>query len=315
MKSLNKIWVVVSNINEVRQIAPKSKPCTLVASTFNGIENQEVISIFEKLANDDKVITLVSLPDRARPNSNNYVFEVLPSFSNYFEDFYAHYSIGIDKLNGLNLLKIFDIALDIHDELNLTSQRDVKIMLAPQVVRFRQLRPDQFIPALERYCDYRLKSCEFLQEMGVISAFSILNANAITWKRAISVELVSRIEFDRAFKKLQDRYNAFKTNALPSLEQPTYDAEASLLSCGKKSIRISDGSLQHSICKFVFKDFGQKIPISEVIDDFGKEAKTRSVSDARRRLNERVLKTFGIQDLFGFSNEKVFINSSQFINK
>lgn len=96
MKYSEKLQAILSIIDEARAITPQGKPCRInaVADIYPLINSHDTAYIFEKFEKDEKVIKIVSMPPQTAedevirtldPDSDCYVFHVLPGFNAYFD--------------------------------------------------------------------------------------------------------------------------------------------------------------------------------------------------------------------------------------
>lgn len=339
MKSLEKIWTIVYKINQAREITPKGKPCRISIDTITPkISQQDADYIFEKLEEDEKVIKIISIPVKAMPNPKlgedayNYVFEVLPSFEKYRDELYAQYSFGVDSLNDFNFLKIYDVVLDIKEELELTDGNKIRIRLFPSVIKFGQLLPADSISLRDQYCDYRWKSVEFLKKLKVIDDFRFINLGH-RWESEIEIT-VNRLEFGRLVEKLEERFKKIqstpKANQIetPETKLIRYDSHNHTLYIGDAEIVFKkEDSNQAELCKVLFRDKKSASKIwhtDEILEAWGwtkeliydKEGKLLKSNRLKAyqsadKLNNKVMKaTQGkISDLLVYTTKTVTVNS------
>jgi hypothetical protein len=108
----------------------------------------------------------------------------------------------INELSDDNLLAVYDVALDVRDELQIHD--DVVIPLYRQVVRFRQLCPASSPGLADRYCELRYKAVELLKGRGVIEEFEMLKAY-VRWDSRLSLRVDPGV-FGPHFEAIEREY-------------------------------------------------------------------------------------------------------------
>jgi len=119
----------------------------------------------------------------------------------------------IGKLIGENFLAVYDIMIDIRNELQLSEK--VIIPLFPTIVKFSQLMPIDGINFRDRYCDLRWKAVGLLKKQGVIIDFKLIHG-AHRWEGRLSIDLDST-QFADVAKRFDSEYKD-RTNA--SINEP-----------------------------------------------------------------------------------------------
>lgn len=92
----------------------------------------------------------------------------------------------IPDLTGENFLAVYDVALDIRQQLQLTP--DVVIPLLQPVVKFQALMPGEGSNMRDRYCELRWNATEFLKRQGVIADFRLLKGNH-RWEGRLRIQV------------------------------------------------------------------------------------------------------------------------------
>ena len=316
MRAIEKMWTVVYKIDEARQITPTGNASRLHHSTFDKIGSRDDVDfIFEKLANDYKVIELLNIPVRTPPrpgqpqHSYSYIFRVLPRFDAYYEDLYTKYSFGADKLNNSNFLKVFDVMLDIEDKLNIKPQLKIQIPLMPHIVRFGILLPKDTIHFRDEYCQSRWDGAEFLKNVGVAKSVVSNNPNSHRWEGYIVIELTSRLEFERLLEKMRVRYKKDfhkTTTKLPketSIAAPIPEQEPKndkpvlnldltkpqpVLSFGKNKTSLDDSTIEYFVIKEVIESYPKPAEDDNIIEAWGGKEGKQTLYDANNRLNKKL---------------------------
>ena len=120
----------------------------------------------------------------------------------------------IRGLFGENFLAIYDVIIDIHNELQLSE--DVEIPLLPTIVKFSQLMPADGINQRDRYCDLRWKAIGVLKKRGVIREFNLIRGTH-RWDGRLSIDLDSS-KFEEVGKLFEAEYK--DRTSKPGKESP-----------------------------------------------------------------------------------------------
>ncbi len=319
MKSLEKLWTVVYKIDQARQITSEGKPVRINPKTsfHRKLDPVEVDSIFE-LLQDAGVIAIKDKPSdgtnlRLGAYADTYGLEILPIFDKYMNDLYIRYSFGVESLDDLSLLRVYDVALDIRNELQLTDGSDATIRIIPPVIRFQALFPGDSIPMRDEYCRHRWNAINFLKKIGAFTKCELDEGTREPYSTLAQIT-VNRMEFDRVFETLKDKYRVTfggkdKKELLP---RPTFNTRKGAIQFKGKSCEIEIGSIEYYICLLTFAEFGEKVKELNIIDKAGKTETKRTVYDAQNRLNKKVSKELGIPQLFGYASAHVWVRVEQF---
>lgn len=96
-----------------------------------------------------------------------------------------------------------------------------------------------------------------------------------------------------------------------------FDNENNQIIYGVKKCKVK-GKLQVELCNMLFESFGNKLTSGEIIkklqfdnDDFAKEIKKRSISDCLKQINRNVRSVLGVEELFGWENNKFWVKQIQ----
>ncbi len=110
---------------------------------------------------------------------------------------------AITKIDGLNLLGLYDVMMDIQEEINLETDLIV-IPLFPNVIKFQQLLPVDAIGTRDAYCERRWKMLEFLEKKEILK--KVIHGHAShRWESRIQVTLKKDV-FSKAYKVVQNEY-------------------------------------------------------------------------------------------------------------
>lgn len=92
----------------------------------------------------------------------------------------------LTTIDGNTLLAIYDVVLDIEQEINIASDRPA-IPLFRNVIRFPQLCPGDSAGTRDRYCELRWKAAAFLKKIGTIHSFEYDEADH-RWESHIIID-------------------------------------------------------------------------------------------------------------------------------
>lgn len=116
----------------------------------------------------------------------------------------------IAELSDENLLALYDVALDIRDELQIDD--DVVIPIYRQVVRFAPLCPASSIGLIDRYCEFRWKATVLLKRRGVVDDFDVIK-DLHRWDSRLRLRL-NKDTFPDYFRAIEAAYKSrFKAGA------------------------------------------------------------------------------------------------------
>ena len=103
------------------------------------------------------------------------------------------------ELTGENFLALYDVALDIRQELQMSDAP--VIPLWQPIIKFRILLPGDSIGMRDRYCEFRWKATRLLHTQGIIRSYE-LQRGSHRWESRLRI-VAARPTFD-AFVTLLD---------------------------------------------------------------------------------------------------------------
>src|SRR5438874_11802740 len=109
----------------------------------------------------------------------------------------------LNTIDSLNFLSIFDVAVDIERELNI-SPSEIVIPLWQPIIKFPQLFPGDSIGMRDRYCEGRYKAINFLKQQGVIKRVEI-HQPGHRWETRIGIR-IDNSEFRVVMERLRQEY-------------------------------------------------------------------------------------------------------------
>jgi len=128
------------------------------------------------------------------------------------------------ELTEENFFAVYDVALDIHADLQLGQQPNIPMV--PSLVKFRLLMPADGINMRDRYGNLRWKAMKFLEEKGVIRKIDLMQSGH-RWQNRAKLQVNADI-FKEVFASLE-------TELRRRTELPERTPEAPLDSAVQKS--------------------------------------------------------------------------------
>lgn len=270
-----KLWLTVSKIKEATVSQSKNNCHILIWDLINkGLKTIEIDNIFSKLEDDEKVIEIVSKPKKLTNDPYEYentdiVIKVLNKFNKYYRELADIFGLSIDRLNGLNFLKVLDVMSEIKEQLNITDENTVRIPLWQQIIRYHSLMPADSDGLRDRYCQFRHEAVIFLKKIKAIDDFEIIKAYQ-RWDSKIEIK-VNRLNFNEALKQLDARWRKFskedrqrmlgirpdtdKEKADESPEkQLSYNSKDCVLIIGQHKVQVPKDTDQSELCRVIFSD-------------------------------------------------------------
>lgn len=121
--------------------------------------------------------------------------------------------------------------------------------------------------------------------------------------------------FDEFYSQLmRDNQNAPKPSSRTNMETITYDEKHAKVSYGSREVLLSPtSSMQAFLFQQIYKANGEPIDSDTIITDYAfvmhnEELGGRSFKDARIRVNNKLLDTFGFEDAIQYKDERFWLN-------
>jgi hypothetical protein len=122
----------------------------------------------------------------------------------------------VTELTAVNLLALYDVALDIRQELQMSD--DPVIPLWQPMVKFPVLLPLDSIGMRDRYCELRWKATRWLQSRGIIQGYELLKGPH-RWGSRLRIS-VEREAFEAFVKVLDAEYSRLAPAASEGQRKP-----------------------------------------------------------------------------------------------
>lgn len=207
-----KLALIISAVIEARKATRKGQPTTLYLNFTNGLDQLELDEIRGILLQlqDEKILKLHQetnrlLPLSQQPANPSYLFlDILEDFDEWYEDYLMQQKTGLENLDYINILKIYDVVLDINEQVQLTNKASVAIHLLPHLVRFSILFPTDSIGFRDKYCEIRWDSLKYLKQKGIIDDFKY-NEGLHRWQSTVTVTF-KLSKFNDFYESIKNEY-------------------------------------------------------------------------------------------------------------
>lgn len=262
MKPIEKIWKVIQCIDDQRAMTASGEPCKIDPSVFDPLPSTELESVLNKLEKEENAIKVIAAPHSSRNNryrNQHLIVEVLDAFDDVRNRIYGDKSHGIDTLSGVALLRVWDVMQDLSEKVQLTRKREVSFPLVPAVIRHALLMPGHSVNAVNEYCLGREQALDFLQDVGVLDAYSYTEEG--TQYQDMNA-IVNRLDFDNVLAMVNDLYDEAFVEQADAKEDEAENEAGPLcvkyangyLNIGEHTVEIGDDSYEDQLCEVLFAD-------------------------------------------------------------
>jgi len=214
-----KLDIVVEAIREAKKFTRKDDLTKLYWGNGNGLSRVGLDATYDillQLQDDEKVVrvdkkktsqgSFDQTVDIQNGTKNFFLIDVLDdTFEDWYEAYLLKKKTSVSNLDYINMLRIYDVALDINEQIQLTHKTSVSIHLLPSLVRFSTLFPADTIGMRDKYCETRWDSLKYLKEKNIIEDFKH-NSAFHRWETIVTVTLTSLTVFDDFYKALMAEY-------------------------------------------------------------------------------------------------------------
>lgn len=349
-----KLDLVIKAIREAEKYTRKEHYYTkLYYTSDNGLKEislSEIHDILLQLQDDEKIITAQGIPtalksamEQATEGLNGakhyFTVDILEGFDNWYESYLFKEKGMLGKISFVNLLKIYDVLIDIDQELQIANSYTVLIPLLPQIVKFSQLFPQDDIGMRNRYKEFRWDAIKYLKEKGAVSDMKFIEDYAYG---KIEVTIANLNDFNDFYNKVEveykKRYNASKASKsenktekdaeekplvpkeqLKNEVEVSYDNEQGVLKLKDKEIKLQKDSFRANLMALLLKDEKsrkKRWSWDEIIEIIEKITDTETIKNNKKRfypacdgISKLVAQKTGITDLLLFNKSTVQINS------
>jgi hypothetical protein len=299
---------------------------------------QEIHELLLQLQDDEKILTIKEIPTDLKTGwevnlekIDYFLVDILDVFDDWYESYLMKQKTGLESIDYINMLRIYDVVLDINEQIQLTNKTTVSIHLLPSLVRFSALFPADTIGMRDKYCETRWDSLKYLKEKGFIDEFKH-NSAFHRWDTIVTVTL-KLSKFDEFYRKIKDEYvkrnktdrkeekpktNNLKIDTKKVAIKVTYDPQKGELDIEGKKVRLNKDSFRAKLLELLLKDDKSRKKewswdeVIEAIEDTKDEELTKENKNkfypACDGLSKHIASKTGVNDLLIFNKSTVQIN-------
>lgn len=300
---------------------------------------QEIHELLLQLQDDEKILTIKEIPTDLKTGwevnlekIDYFLVDILDVFDDWYESYLMKQKTGLESIDYINMLRIYDVVLDINEQIQLTNKTTVSIHLLPSLVRFSALFPADTIGMRDKYCETRWDSLKYLKEKGFIDEFKH-NSAFHRWDTVVTITL-KLSKFDEFYRKIKDEYvkrnktdrkeekpktNNLKIDTKKVAIKVTYDPQKGELDIEGKKVRLNKDSFRAKLLELLLKDDKSRKKewswdeVIEAIEDTKDEELTKENKNkfypACDGLSKHIASKTGVNDLLAFTKSTVQINS------
>lgn len=340
----DKLDLIISEIVEAKKRTRTGQPVKIFVIKNNELVKkiiaQEIHEILLKFQDDEKIITIKDIPHDLKSsfangfddNYDHFLVEVLETFDDWYKKYLMGQKSNLENLDFINMLRIYDVVLDINEQIQLTNKTDIYIHLIPSLIRFQALFPADTIGLRDQYCENRLGGLKYLKNKGAIDNYSYGSSG---WSWDSNVEISLRLSaFDNFYKTIRDKYTKRykankKTKKLTKIptetdqkEVPakvTYDPKKGTLDISGKSVKLNKDSFRAKLLELLLKDdksIKKEWSWDEVIEKIEGTLDLEATKENKKKfypacdgLSKFIAQKIGVNDLLIFNKSTVQINS------
>ncbi|MBI3627832.1 MAG: hypothetical protein HY220_03785 [Candidatus Sungbacteria bacterium] len=226
----------------------------------------------------------------------------------------------IEKLSQINFLSVCDVAMDILEQLQLSTEDKVTIKLIRNLIRFSILLPAKAPNLMDEYGDNRMRAVIYLEEIGVIAHYKVLS-DYNHYEAEILIDL-NRGSFNSFYDKLGEVYEKRVVEPAKKNESQgdtsrikssdfSYSKDDEVCFRGLKA-KIPGNTNQSGICKFLFgQNLGSWFDWDTVYQEIkGAEPmknESKVIADAVEAINQKTEQTIGLK-IIEFKDKKLRLN-------
>lgn len=335
-----KLDLLINELAEAKKRTRIGQPAKVFVDKKSGLLKAvilpEIYDILLKLQDDLKIITIKDKPISLKSisergildeNEDHFLIEILDSFDDWYENYLMKKKTDLQNLDDINILRIYDVVLDINEQIQLTNKTTVSIHLLPSLIRFNALFPADNIGLRDKYCENRWDSLKYLKEKGVIDEFKH-NSAFHRWDTVVTVAL-KLSKFDEFYRKIKNEYikrykpndkkeEKIKNNLNKLSTKATYNAQKGELDIEGKKVRFKKDSFRAKLLELLLKDDKSRKKewswdevIEEIEETKGKEAtkeNKKKFYPACDGLSKFIAQKTGVNDLLIFNKSTVQVN-------
>lgn len=337
-----KLDVIVKILAEERRltrIGHVTKANFSLNENYTRVEFDDIRKILLKLQDDEHVLKIMEAPqpfddfitleksDDDYKKVKHFDIELTEEFDAWFENYLLQQKTKLENLDYLNMLRIYDVVLDINEQLQLENDTTVVIHLIPSLIRYQALFPADTPGLRNAYSSNRLGGLKYLKDKGVIDGFA---HGRNGWDTLITVTL-KLSKFDDFYRSIMAEYvkrnksdkkvDEVKIPAEAVLPTSTirafYDPKTGVLSIQDKRVRFKKESFRAKLLELLLKnDKNRKKEwswdeaveeIQGIIDSEGLDVNKNKFYPACDGLSKFIAQKTGINDFLVYNKSTVQI--------
>lgn len=178
-----KFELIIKAIAEAQKFARKEYYPKLYYNEESGLKDVDLNQIHDillQLQDDEKIITVKSIPTPLKSAMEQateglegakhyFTVDIADTFNSWYQRHILNNKSRLQNIDYINLLKIYDVVLDIDEKLQIKASPDVYIPALPTMVRFQILFPMDSIGTRDKYRTHRQDGLDYLEREGYIS--------------------------------------------------------------------------------------------------------------------------------------------------
>jgi len=277
MKYEEKLDLIVAELAEAKKRTRIGQPVkvfvTKQSELVKKIIPQEIRELLLQLQDDEKILTIKEIPTDLKTGwevnidkIDYFLIDILDTFDDWYENYLMRQKTGLESIDYINMLRIYDVVLDINEQIQLTCSTEIRIPILPSVVRFNMLFPADTIGIRDEYCQNRLNSIKYLKESGIINEYAHGRDN---WDTIVSISLTPS-KFDEFYRKIKDEYvkrnksndkkeekpknESLKIDPKKVTTKVTYNAQRGELDIEGKKVKFKKDSFRAKLLELLLKD-------------------------------------------------------------
>lgn len=207
-----KLDLILKAIKEARKVARQGHLPKLYVNPDNKLDKigfDDVHDILLKLQDDEGILGIKDIPTKLKDlykqtddmmqHKTYFSLDITNKFDPWYEKYVLNNKSKLANLDWINVLKIYDVMLDINEQLQLGASTTVSIHSLPQLVRFSLLFPSDSIGQRRQYQDYRMEGAGYLKKQGIILDYRYIDESDLGYGNIqIAVDLLKFEEFFQA---------------------------------------------------------------------------------------------------------------------
>ncbi len=335
-----KLDLILKAIIEAQKATINGQSTKLYIKADNGLETigkDEVRDILLKLQLEDNVLKINDMYNRLlsigeQPKNLNYLLlDINRSFDSWYESRLMSKKTDLENIDFINMLRIYDVVLDINEQIQLTNKTNIHIPLIPAIIRFSTLFPADTAGIRDQYCENRLRSLNYLKSKNVITDYSYGN-DGWTWDTIIKITF-KLSSFDDFYKTIQYEYikrnkinketenpkeTITETKQEVKITKVVYDPKKGELNIEDKIVKLKKDSFRAKLLELLLKDnrtIKKEWSWDEVIEKIEGTLDLEVIKEKKGKfypacdgLSKFIAQKIGVNDLLIFNKSTVQIN-------